>query len=72
MKRSENGSIEGLESGDICHYLHKDQDVIAALDLCHEDNVHGLVMTNDNSYEVLPLNPRLKRMLDLWKDNKNE
>ena len=41
---------------------------MAAFDLCDPDNLHGLVIQNNRRYEVIPLNSRLKRMLDLWKN----
>ena len=41
---------------------------MAAFDLCDPDNLHGLVIQNNRRFEVIPLNARLKRMLDLWKN----
>ena len=64
--------MEGMASGDICHYIHKDDTTVAALDLCHQHDVHGLVIKDKRSYEVLPLNARLKRMMGYWNSADNE
>ena len=70
-KRTGEDEIEGLQTEDVCHFLHKDDVAVAALNMCDEDNVHGLIIKNKKNYEVSPLNSRLKRMLDLWKPNNN-
>ena len=54
--------------GEMCHYLHQNGETVAAFDLCDPDNLHGLVIQNNRRFEVIPLNSRLKRMLDLWKN----
>ena len=33
-----------------------------------DGQTHGLVIGQNNSLEILPLNHRLKRMLDMWQD----
>ena len=42
-------------------------DMVAAMSLC-DGKVNGMVMGANQSLEILPLNNRLKRMLDLWQD----
>ena len=59
---------KSLLKEEMCHYLHQDGETVAAFDLCDPDNLHGLVIQNNRRYEVIPLNSRLKRMLDLWKN----
>ena len=72
VKRSGNGTLEGLgREGDTCHYLHQGADTMAALNLCDEEDVHGIVIKNKKTYEVMPLTSRLKRMLDVWKSDNN-
>ena len=60
--------LKSLLKKEMCHYLHQDGGTVAAFDLCDPDNLHGLVIQNNRRYEVIPLNSRLKRMLDLWKN----
>ena len=86
VKRIGNETIEGMAAGENCHYLHQEGDTVAALDMCDQvrllfqtclillfpkDDVHGIVIKGDKRFEVLPLNSRLKRMLDLWKADNN-
>merc|ERR1719391_1572498 len=70
---NKNGSTKALEHisdpGASCHFLHKDETSVAALSLCSGQDVHGLVFSADSSLEILPLSPRLKRMLRLPGDN---
>ncbi len=40
---------------------------MAAVSLCN-DEASGVVFAKDGSLEIMPLNNRLKRMLDLWKE----
>merc|ERR1712183_28644 len=69
VKRSSSEDLERLQNEEeTCHYLHQDGETVAAFDLCDPDNLHGLVIQNNRRYEVIPLNSRLKRMLDLWKN----
>ena len=42
--------------------------MVAAVSLCGEDNVQGMVVGANHSLEILPLNNRLKRMLNMWQD----
>ena len=37
--RSGNESIEGMASGENCHYLHQQGDTVAALDMCDQVQV---------------------------------
>jgi len=43
---------------------------VAAVSLC-DKKAHGLVLGTDHSLEIIPLNNRLKRMLNLWQDEAN-
>jgi len=51
-----------------CHFLHKEDDTVAAFDLCSDEDVNGIVITAKRALEIMPLNSRLKRMMDLWKN----
>jgi hypothetical protein len=41
--------------------------VVAAVSLCNGE-AHGILLSPSHSLEIMPLNNRLKRMLDLWKE----
>ena len=53
---------------EVCHYLHQDEETVASFNLCDPDSIHGLILQKNRRFEVIPLNSRLKRMLDLWKN----
>ena len=73
VSANQTESLERVAAGDtVCHYLHKSEDIVASLDLCDETDIHGLVISNNRSIEIMPLLPRLKRMLDMWNDDKKE
>ena len=42
-------------------------DLVAAVSLCNGE-AQGIVLDTSHSMEIMPLNSRLKRMLDLWKE----
>jgi len=72
VKRSGGDTMEAMSTNDNCHYIHKEGETVAALDMCDSSNVRGIVIKNKRSFEVTPLTLRLKRMLDLWKPGSNE
>ena len=41
--------------------------MVAAMSLC-DGKVQGMVVGANTSLEILPLNNRLKRMLNMWQD----
>ena len=47
------------------------EDTVAALDLCSEDDTTGIVISAKRTLELMPLNSRLKRMMDVWKDEQD-
>ena len=54
---------------EVCHYLHQDKETVASFNMCDPEDIHGLVLQENRRFEVIPLNSRLKRMLDLWKNS---
>merc|ERR1712123_219540 len=67
------GNITGdelarVDTEEHCHYLHKEGDTVAALDLCSEDDTTGIVISAKRTLELMPINSRLKRMMDVWKN----
>merc|ERR1711970_1601088 len=58
-----------VETEEDCHYLHKDNDTVAALNLCSDSDTTGIVISAKRTLEILSLNSRLKRMMDVWKDD---
>jgi len=68
----DDGVLQRVDrSGTDCHYLHQESGVVAAMSLCNEDDVSGVVLTKGHSVEVMPLNSRLKRMISLWTKDYN-
>ncbi|KAE8744445.1 hypothetical protein FOCC_FOCC008920 [Frankliniella occidentalis] len=59
------GDLDSEEDGALqdaprCHFLHRDdQDMVAALSLCHPRTVHGLILRGNESLEIWPLPDRL-------------
>lgn len=43
-----------------CHYLHESVHSTAAISNCEPTEVHGLIFLPEDSFEILPLNTRLK------------
>ncbi|XP_050670666.1 A disintegrin and metalloproteinase with thrombospondin motifs adt-2-like isoform X2 [Leptidea sinapis] len=53
---SENGEEEPLSDvNPSCHFLHTGSDTVAALSSCNNHALHGLIMTDNSTYEVRPL-----------------
>lgn len=48
-----------------CHYLHVDSSSAAAITNCVSKEIHGLLFLPDDTLEILPLNQRLKFLLNL-------
>jgi hypothetical protein len=44
---------------------------VAAVSLCNGE-AHGILLSPSHSLEIMPLNKRLKRMLDLWKEVRSD
>jgi hypothetical protein len=44
---------------------------VAAVSLCNGE-AHGILLSPSHSLEIMPLNNRLKRMLDLWKEVRSD
>jgi len=67
--RTGDDDLARVETEEDCHYLHKDNDTVAALNLCSDSDTTGIVISAKRTLEILPLNTRLKRMMDVWKDD---
>nr|XP_026494741.1 A disintegrin and metalloproteinase with thrombospondin motifs adt-2-like [Vanessa tameamea] len=53
---SEDGPDEPLSSVDSsCHFLHSGPGAVAAFSACKDHTLHGLIMTENSTYEVRPL-----------------
>ncbi|XP_013134598.1 PREDICTED: A disintegrin and metalloproteinase with thrombospondin motifs 7-like [Papilio polytes] len=53
---SENGEEAPLSSIDTsCHYLHAGPNTVAAFSACKDHALHGLIVTDNSTYEVRPL-----------------
>ncbi|CAH2102707.1 unnamed protein product [Euphydryas editha] len=53
---SENGPDDPLSSVDSsCHFLHTGPGAVAAFSACRDHTLHGLIMTENSTYEVRPL-----------------
>ncbi|XP_047511015.1 A disintegrin and metalloproteinase with thrombospondin motifs 14-like [Pieris napi] len=53
---SEKGEEEPLSDVDAsCHYLHAGTDSVAAFSACKDHALHGLIVTDNSTYEVRPL-----------------
>lgn len=48
-----------------CHYLHEDKSTTAAITNCVSKEIHGLIFLPDDTLEILPLNQKLKFLLNL-------
>ncbi|XP_066143129.1 A disintegrin and metalloproteinase with thrombospondin motifs adt-1-like [Euwallacea fornicatus] len=46
-----------------CHYLHRDQKVVAAFSICNPRTVQGLIFTENSTFEIQPLTSRLHRLV---------
>lgn len=62
-----NGSSTVLHNEDDndCHYLHADSESTAAISNCDSKEVHGLIFTNDDTLEIIPLSAKLKFIANL-------
>ncbi|CAK1544623.1 unnamed protein product [Leptosia nina] len=53
---SDNGEEESLSDVDAtCHFLHAGVDAVAAFSACRDHALHGLIVTDNSTYEVRPL-----------------
>ena len=41
--------MEAMSTNDNCHYIHKEGETVAALDMCDSSNVRGIVIKNKRS-----------------------
>merc|ERR1719483_452716 len=59
LKRTANDNgteLVGLDRGEDCHFLHKDEVTVAALSMCSDEGLHGMVMRPGMSIELMPIN----------------
>ncbi|KAK4885503.1 hypothetical protein RN001_001774 [Aquatica leii] len=48
-----------------CHYLHKDLLSVAAISICQPKSVQGILLLENSTFEIHPLTPRIRTMLNL-------
>ncbi|XP_045483108.1 A disintegrin and metalloproteinase with thrombospondin motifs adt-2-like [Harmonia axyridis] len=63
-----NGSIdEGVLNSysKNCHYLHKDDSSIAAISICQPQSIQGIIILNNETFEIHPLSERLQNLVKL-------
>lgn len=68
VKKMANGSSmivnnDGKDSTN-CHYLHVEKLITAAISNCISREIHGLILMANETLEILPLNQRLKFVLN--------
>lgn len=67
VKKTINGTSTMLNDGKDptnCHYLHVEPSITAAISNCISREIHGLILLPDDTLEILPLNQRLKFVLN--------
>lgn len=67
VKMSSNGTKTMLSNGEAptdCHYLHIDSSSSASISNCEPKEIQGLIFLPDDTLEILPLNSRLKFVLN--------
>jgi len=56
-----------------CHFLHVDEDLVAAFSHCSDNEIHGYLLDGGKALEIRPLTPRLRKLLPEYsEDNKKE
>ena len=67
VKKSNQSSVTLNDDSDpvFCHYLHVDSFTTAAITNCVAKEIHGLIFLADDTLEILPLNQRLKFVINL-------
>jgi hypothetical protein len=67
VSKSANRTIRRIDEPKIpefCHYLHSNSFSTASISNCDSKQVHGLVFLPDETLEILPLNARLRFLLE--------
>lgn len=67
VKKTSNGTQTMLSNGGAptdCHYLHVNASSSAAISNCEPREIQGIILLPDDTLEILPLNSRLKFVLN--------
>jgi len=65
-----SSELKAVEADSECHFLMNSNDVVAALDLCSEAGVSGVIVTK--SHAVMELLPHRSYMMPEWKNGTSE